>query len=105
MLWSLFDGVQVLCGAVYVIMVEGGSECGYCPMMLSGVERMHALSCMTSMLKSMRSARMYLLGALDAGGELLYSPQLVTCLSLTRGLSWMKEYQYCYTDNSCICKM
>ena len=56
-LWSLFDGVQVLCAAVYVIMVEGGSECGHRPMMLSGVERMRALSCMTSMLMSMRSAR------------------------------------------------
>jgi hypothetical protein len=41
---------------------------------------------------------MCLLGVLDAGGELLYSPQLVTCLSLTRGLCWMKEYHYCFTD-------
>ena len=41
---------------------------------------------------------MCLLGALDAGGEFLYSPQLVTCLSLTRGSCWMKEYRDCFTD-------
>ena len=49
--------MQVLCGAVYVSMVEGGSEYGHRSMMLLGVERMQALSCVMSMLMSMRSAK------------------------------------------------